>query len=78
MTGCPTSGSARRIPALPAIREFLTAATVEKSRSWVGGLEVDAETEADAVRSTPAGLFPWGLASAAFRAVVPVPGGRDG
>lgn len=61
-------------PALPAIGEFLAAATVEASRSWQDALEVDASIESEAIRACPAGLFPWGLASAAFRAVTPVTG----
>ena len=54
-------------PALPAIHDFLTATKLEKSPTWRNAQIVTAADENDAVRGTPRGMFPWGLASAAYR-----------
>jgi pimeloyl-ACP methyl ester carboxylesterase len=55
-------------PALPAIHEFLTAATLGQSRTWRRADVVTARDEERAVRSARGGMFPWGLAHAAYRA----------
>jgi pimeloyl-ACP methyl ester carboxylesterase len=54
-------------PALPAIQDFLTATKLEKSQTWQNAQIVTAAAEHEAVRDTPKGMFPWGLASAAYR-----------
>jgi pimeloyl-ACP methyl ester carboxylesterase len=55
-------------PALPAIHDFLTASTLEASAAWREARSVTAQDERRAVRTTHPGMFPWGVASAAYRA----------
>jgi poly(3-hydroxyoctanoate) depolymerase len=56
-------------PALPGIAEFLTMPTLDESLSWRDARTVTRSDEEAAVRGTRRGLFPWGLASAAYRSL---------
>jgi poly(3-hydroxyoctanoate) depolymerase len=55
-------------PALGAVYDFLTAPTLDDSRVWREAQVVTPADEREAVRTTSRGMFPWGLASAAYRA----------
>lgn len=57
-----------RSPALHSIHEFLTAPSTDESRTWQRAQEVDRSLEEHMLRNTHAGMFPWGRASAAYRA----------
>lgn len=56
-------------PAIPGIGEFLQAPSLRRSSTWRAAAQVSRSDEDHAIRHTRHGLFPWGLASAAFRAV---------
>jgi pimeloyl-ACP methyl ester carboxylesterase len=58
-----------RSPALPAIGEFLSAATPSASATWRQAQRIDAAAESAALRAHGLGAFPWGPASAAWRLV---------
>jgi pimeloyl-ACP methyl ester carboxylesterase len=53
--------------ALPDIAEFLAAATLGESATWKTSQHVSNADEREAIRTTRCGMFPWGLASAAYR-----------
>lgn len=55
-------------PALPCIHEFLAAPAIDCSTTWQQARVVDADLEQELISAAPAGLFPWGLASATYRA----------
>jgi pimeloyl-ACP methyl ester carboxylesterase len=57
--------------ALAAIAEFLTFDAIGDSATWRAAEAVSRDTERAALRGTDAGMFPWGLASAAFRSAYP-------
>jgi pimeloyl-ACP methyl ester carboxylesterase len=56
-----------RSPAIQVIEEFLTATSVEESASWANADVVTSARELEAIQHTHRGMFPWGLASAAYR-----------
>ncbi|MGK2237463.1 MAG: pimeloyl-ACP methyl ester carboxylesterase [Rhodococcus sp. (in: high G+C Gram-positive bacteria)] len=58
-------------PAIPFIEEFLTAASLDDSSSWATAVKMNDEDESTTIRTTPVGMFPWGMASAAYRTVQP-------
>lgn len=57
-------------PMLGAIHEFLTAPSLTASRTWTGAKTVTEAQERAALDSTPPGMWPFGLNSAAFRILV--------